>query len=461
MVKRIKRFILELHYLCCLLVRTFPNWKYDPSKLHDPAVRYEFLPNPSKNGKKIAWIFSYTPVTSEPRVLRQAEALIKSGWQVVVFGLEGKPAKTPEWSFVKLPSDALPYATVFRRLLGGLRMEGLILTRYGLFTVIKFWGAKLYHSSNPIWRWIEAEVNRFIALNSHMAPSLVISHDYFTANLGYLSARIFKAKFVVDCHEYARGQFMHDERWVKHIRPYIIAFQDYYLAQADGVTTVCEGIADLLDAEQELKRKVVVVRSVPFSNIQPFRPTGDTIRVLYHGEIHYIRGIHKAIKSMRLWRAEFELVVRGNSSIEYLEYLKTLARECGVEKRVHFEPAVAFNEIIPAANKADIGYFVHKDLSPQKRFVLPNKYFEYVMAGLALCVSDLPEMSRLLKQYKFGLLVPDYTEQDIANTINSFTRESIDRMKQASIKAAVELNWEKEQYRMLGLYEEILSDSHR
>lgn len=463
MVGRIKIIIWNFYNFICLLIKTYPHWKYDPTKLNDPSARYHFVSGSTRGSEKTAWIFSYTPVSSEPRVIRQADALIQSGWRVVVFGLEGRLPPRPEWNFVRLPGDNLPYSSVAKKLMQFLREVGLVIARWGIFKEIKTLGAKLYHRANPRWHWVEAEVKRFISLNKHLAPTLVISHDYFTANLGYRSAHAFNAKFAIDCHEYARGQFMHDEKWVKHIRPYVMAFQDFYIARADAVTTVCDGIAELLNAEQDLKnnRKVVTIRSVPFRNIQPFRPTGETIRVLYHGEIHYIRGIHKAIKSMRLWREEFELVLRGNASSEYLESLKSLARECGVEKRVHFEPAVPFDQIIPEANKADIGYFVHKDLSPQKRFVLPNKYFEYIMAGLALCVSDLPEMSRLLKQYQFGLLVPDYTEQDIADTINSFTRENIDSMKQASIRAAAELNWEQEQRRMLDLYEEILSDSHR
>ena len=78
-----------------------------------------------------------------------------------------------------------------------------------------------------------------------------------------------------------------------------------------------------------------------------------------------------------------------------------------MSERLTIEPPVPFDQIVPAANRADIGYFVHLDTSPQRRFVLPNKFFEYVMAGLALCVSDLPEMARLVRQYDMGVLVPE------------------------------------------------------
>jgi hypothetical protein len=98
---------------------------------------------------------------------------------------------------------------------------------------------------------------------------------------------------------------------------------------------------------------------------------------------------------------------------------------------------------------------VHQDVSPQKRFALPNKFFEYVMAGLALCVSDLPEMARLTRQYGLGKLVGAYDETAIAETINSFDRASIDAYKKASIAAAADLNWDTERKQMLSLYEEL------
>ena len=151
-----------------------------------------------------------------------------------------------------------------------------------------------------------------------------------------------------------------------------------------------------------------------------------------------------AVRSLALWRPEFQLVIRGPGPSEYFDKLKRLAAELGVEDRLTLEQPVLFNEIVPRANECDIGYFVHEDISPQKRFTLPNKFFEYIMAGVALCVSDLPEMSRIIKHYNNGLLVDGYSPESIAKIINSFDAEAINQFKRNSIIAAKDLNWEKE-----------------
>jgi len=399
---------------------------------------------------KTAWIISFTGVSNEPRVLRQSRVLRDAGWNVVVLGYDGHSERPADWQFIRLPQKP-PYTARTYQLLSMMKVLGLMLAVY--VPVFKELGARLYHRSIGNWRYVRTEALRTLKENPQISPDLVISHDYFTCDVGYSLAEKAGAKFSVDCHEYSAGQYMHDPKWVKFQRPYVIGMQDYFLSRADVVTTVCKGIASLLNEEHSIQKEVQVVRSVPFKNSQTFKPTGDTIDVLYHGDVSYARGLHKVIQSMPLWREEFTLTVRGSGDQEYLDFLGELAEDEGVSARVKIEGAVPFDRIIPEANQSDIGYFVHRDISPQKRFTLPNKFFEYIMAGTALCVSDLPEMARIVKRYDCGKLVPAYDVHEIAAVINSFTKESIDEYKKASIKASEELNWASEGRIMLEAYE--------
>lgn len=407
----------------------------------------------NKKGRKCVWVISFTPVASEPRVLRQTRALFDAGWEVVVIGYEGHSKIPKEWNFIRLIQNKNPY---IRYILGVHYVLGVIICKFASSTFLKSWGIRLHTLSLPNWRNHYFDVLKIAKDNPELNADLVISHDYFTSMLGDKLAELFNAKFTIDSHEYAREQYMHDRKWVQRHRPYVIAAQDYYFSRADVVTTVCDGIANLLNSEQELKRPVVTVRSVPFKALQAFREVGNNIIVLYHGNITHARGLHKAIESMPHWREEFNLIIRGSGDDEYIEYLLALSKKFGLHNRVKIEPPVPFDQIIPCANNADIGYFVHENISKQKQFTLPNKFFEYVMSGLALCVSDLPEMKNLTKKYKLGKLVNNYDIKSIANTINSFNKENIETYKKASILAAKELNWDIEKKVMLDSYENIL-----
>ena len=410
----------------------------------------------TSQGERTVWIVSFTGVSDEPRVLRQAKAMMEDGWRVVVLGYDGRSPRDPGWHFVSLSDSPTFDAAKVRFLWRRFRLTRRLCALPVGPGARKFL-AKMQHGSIASWRVLTEYAHKFACTYPQLKPDLVISHDFHTCELGYAIASTYKCHFSVDCHEYARGQYMHDDDWKKYSRPYICGMHDYYFPKADLLTTVCDGIANCLEHEEKLHRKVQVVRSVPFYSEQKYRPVGEKIKILYHGNVSYIRGLHKLIKAFPLLRDEFVLTIRGDGDGEYIEDLRKLSHGLGLENKVMFEAPVPFDEIVPAANLSDIGYFVHKDTSPQKRFVLPNKYFEYIMAGLALCTNDLPEMARVTKEFDIGLLVNDYDENEIARELNQIERNSIERYKRNAIEAAKTLNWDWEKGRMLGAYNEIMA----
>lgn len=426
-----------------------------PLRFSEPGVAAVVVNAQRKPEHRCAWIISYTGVSNEPRVLRQAEALQATGWDVVVCGHDGHSERPKGWTFVRLPSQDA-YRSSFLRLLGMARSAAVLLVRRGGGSLAGK-AALFHHHTVPLWMHTRHELLRVLETHPELMPDLVLSHDWHTAEVGYALAQRSGARFSIDCHEYAPGQYFNDPVWVRNQRPITVAVQDFYLRRADIITVVCEGIANLLALESPLRRPPVVIRSVPFKNAQPFRPVGKRITVLYHGDLSRRREIHTAIASMPLWRDDIDLVLRGSGDPAYIGELKRLVERHGLGHRVTFEPPVPFAQIVPAANKADIGFFSFTGDSPQIRFTLPNKLFEYVMAGLALCISDQEEVARIVKTYGNGKLIADHSPEGIAATINSFTREEIEACKRASIAAAGELSWEVEREKLLDAYRQIVA----
>jgi|CXWL01.1.fsa_nt_gi glycosyltransferase involved in cell wall biosynthesis len=409
-------------------------------------------------GVRRAWVISYTGVSNEPRVLRQCEALVGEGWEVVVCGFDGHSPRPEAWNFVRLPST-----DAFRPWYWGLLKNGRKLAQWLTLNArprsLFKWAQHLDHGANPLWRHLRLEILRIARENIDLRPDLVIAHDYHTSDVGYELAKEFGAKFSVDVHEYAVMQYSNDPQWVRNVQPVIRTVQDHYFRKADVLTVVGAGIAELVAQETPLKRPPVVIRNVPFANPQTFRPVGDRIKVLYHGDLSRPREIDMAIRSMPMWRNEFDLVLRGNGDPAYIGELKRLVSRLGLEQRVTFEPAVPFDQIVPAANSADIGYFAYRAYSPQIQFALPNKFFEYVMAGIAVCISDLREVGALVREHNVGLLIPEHTPEVIANTVNSFNPDSIARFKRASLTASETLNWETERKSLLAAYDALWEDA--
>ncbi len=387
---------------------------------------------------KTVCIISLTPVTDEPRVLRQSKALADAGWTVVVAGFRGRQAPPPHWRYIEVE-----HVYEARRLVENLKLDWKRrLSPYsGQFAEDYYWSQAGYDG-----------IFEHIATIENVRCDLAIAHDYFTAPIAAKLAALSGGVYSVDCHEFSFEQYMHDPKWIKRERPWVHAMEKRFLPGASVVTTVCDGIADALQTTYQLPKRPTVVRSTAFYHDLPYRPVGEKIEVLYHGIVSPMRGLEQTIESVKLWNPEYHFVIRGPGPDDYIASLNALADQHGVAGRVRIDPPVAFNEMVPRANEADIGFFVQPDISRQKRFTLPNKFFEYVQARLALCVADLPEMARLVKEHDLGILVPKITPESIAQQINSLTREKINAFKHASMKAAQVLSWQSEAAVMLRAY---------
>jgi glycosyltransferase involved in cell wall biosynthesis len=402
-----------------------------------------------------ALIISLTPVADEPRVRRQSQALHDAGWRVSVAGLRGLGQVPGFWRFVELSY------------LGPAIWEQMGLTHRGVWWGIR---ARRWNIANRYLSRISPaaaeraywSVNNYPGIYEQLAYvepgdyDLILCHDWFTAPIAERLADKLGVPYSVDAHEYSTGQYMTDRRWRRRERPWIDAVQKQSLPQAAAVTTVCDGIADRLHADYALPERPIVLRSVAQYRELPLRATGERVTVLFHGVLAPERGLEEVIASVPRWRPEFHLILRGGGADPYVAGLRSLAERMGASDRVTIEGPVPATEMIERANAdADVGYCVPPELSPQKRFALPNKFFEYVTAGLALCVTDLPEMARLVHEHELGVLVPDATPDQIAKVINGLDREAIDNFKQRSLEAARVLDWNLEKEVMLGLYDRL------
>ncbi len=403
--------------------------------------------------KKCALIISFTPITDEPRVLRQAQTLAEQDWKIIAAGYKGRMVPPKDWHMITLPYESAPngkFRNIKKLWQYLFYLPFIVIARYSdILARFAYW------RSNQIRKNFRT-VSHALRGMPDISPSLIIAHDYSTAPIAHLLSHHYGCHYVVDIHEYAKEQHNNRRIWRFIFKPWVDRMQALYLSKSIANTTVCDGIADLLAKDYYPMPRPIVVRSVPSYTQINFKKTEGTISVLYHGIIYPSRGLEMAIESLPLWESNFHLTIRGPADEGYLDQLKNQAQDIGVLERITFEKPVLFHEIIPAANRADIGYFIQPAFSVQKRFALPNKFFEYIAAGLALCINDLPEMSKITKEYDLGKIVDGYDAVSIAKTINSFTPEKIDFYKKNSLLAAEDLCWEKESGKMLEAYESII-----
>ena len=250
--------------------------------------------------------------------------------------------------------------------------------------------------------------------------------------------------YVYDTHELAVHEYAHRWLWLMFQRPLVAAVEREGITGAALSSCVSSGIADFLQSYHGLPQRPMVVRNLPRYEAHPFRPCGEMIEVLYHGVVSPGRGLEACIESVASWQPGFRLTIRGPASESYRTELLGRAKAARVADRVLLAPPVPMVDLVREAARFDIGLFALPDHSRQNNLALPNKFFEYMMAGLALCISDLPEMSALLRHYDLGRLIPAVTPDAIAAAINAFDRAAVGHYKVRALEAARTLNWETE-----------------
>ena len=407
------------------------------------------------NSAKTICLLSLSNIASDPRVRRQGDALFAAGWNVVGLGIRGgSTTDGPRWPVVTGPPDD----TIPKDLLLELRR------RLGRYRILQ-WVWRLYVSIRVRLRpayalreyWSRPDPRRFYAASQALKANVWVANDWIMLPLAARLATEMGGVYAYDSHEFALNEYMERLSWRLIDRPFVRAIEGAFIHEAARISTVSHGISEQLRTHYSLKRTPVVIRNTPPYQPAPFRPTGEMVGVLYHGLVTPGRGLEATIDSVPAWRSEFSLTIRGPGNPDYLHSLRERIARRRLEDRIELVPPVPMPDLVRAACAFDVGVIALPRHSLQNSYALPNKLFEYMMAGLALCVSNLPEMAALVTRYDVGVLIARAEPDSIADAINRLDQAAIDEYKQHALAAARELSWDRESERMLRAYDGLVA----
>jgi glycosyltransferase involved in cell wall biosynthesis len=180
----------------------------------------------------------------------------------------------------------------------------------------------------------------------------------------------------------------------------------------------------------------------------------DRHLILYSGSITFNRGLEKVIESL-VYLPDCHLVLMGYGSDKYKAGLQALARKIGVESRFSFVGPVPSEEVVTYAACADLGIAPIKNVCLSYYYCLPNKLFEYILAGVPVIASNFPEMEKVIHKYEIGYTFDPEDSRGIARVIRKVldNRQHYQKMKQNTITASHAYNWEKESKKLLEIYQ--------
>ncbi len=376
---------------------------------------------------KTILIISFSDLAIDPRVNRQIRFLSEN-YKVIAAGWADPAVENVQFIPIRRTTN------MFRNILYSLQL---------LF--------RPYES----WYWNQNHVKDCLKKLSDIDADLILANDIDTLPL---AMRLSKGRKVIfDAHEYAPREMEDLLFWRIFFQKYKIYLCNMYMSRVNGMTTVCQGIADLYKKESGVE-PIVVTNAPDFEEIQPnlLDENSPRIRLVYHGAAAPSRKIHNIIKIMDYLDGCYELnLLLVDSWPGYMNRLKRLAKG---NQNIHFLPPVPMRTLPTYLNQFDVGVSIIEPTNFNFFHALPNKFFEYIQARLAIAIGPSPEMARIVKEYDLGVIGEDFSPKSLAQCLISLDKEKINYYKLQSHKIARRLSAEQNKELLLNLVQQVIEE---
>jgi glycosyltransferase involved in cell wall biosynthesis len=377
------------------------------SERHSCLILSDQRLNPVNRVVSRVLVLSFTDLASDPRVDRQIETLGRTH-EVVAAGRN--PPRHQVGEFIELP---LPQRTLVGN---GVALANVLARRYD--TV--YWTHPAHVLAVERLRDVDADA--------------AIANDLDTLPI----ALRLGLPVVFDAHEYSPAQESDSVWWRLVVAPYVGWLCRRHIPQVASMMTVSEAIAAAYERDTDV-RATVVTNAPPQVDLLPTL-VHDPIKILHHGAAQRGRGLDDMVQVANLLDDRFTVdFVLTDVSPRYRE---ALIRQAQGNPRVHFPGPWPMDEIVRKANDYDVGFYSLPPANFNRRFALPNKFFEFIQARLAIVIGPSPEMKRFVERYGLGIVADDFTPGSIAQALNSLDRRAIASFKQRSHTAAADLSAE-------------------
>ncbi len=371
-------------------------------------------------------LLSFSEIASDPRLLRQIRWLTPAGCRITAMGYGPVPGGVAEFVAARPPSKS----------------------RWSVFRTAVLSGATLHQTLY----WTR-ERKRLRALLENRRFDAVVANEL--AALPLAAAVAGSAPILWDAHEYSPREFEENYFWSTFMQPHIVHLLGACKPRIAAMSTVCEGIAREYRSQFGLEA-AVISNAGPFYDLSPRPPAQPgRIRMVHHGVAMRQRRLDEMIRLVDRLDDRFTLdlmLVPGSRG--YLEELRGLATP-----RARVVDPVAPEAIVPALHER--GYDLGLYLLPPANFnclhALPNKFFEFLQARLAVAVGPSPEMAALTRRFDCGLVAESFEPGALAAALNAITPEQLAGWKRGAHTAARECNSEKNGDIFRGLLQPLLA----
>ena len=325
-------------------------------------------------------------------------------------------------------------------LLIGRKSKNIFLLKELDYKVIRF--ANLFRRGPLMYLVFNTQLFFYLLFKN---ADVLWANDLDTLLPNFIISRLKNIELVYDSHEYFTLSV-----YKKTSRKIWEKLENFLFPKLKNIITVSNSIKKVY--EEKYKVPITVIRNVPYktiNNTNPEKvvlPSDKKILIMQGMGLNENRGAEEAVLTMQFLPDNFNLYFIGSGTV--LDKLKKMVRDLDISSKVTFINVLPYNEMMEYTRKSFLGLIFERiDVTDHHRFALPNKFFDYINAGIPVLSSKATEIKLLIEKYQIGDFIDNFEPFEIAAKIMRIEKnnETYNLWKHNTIAASEELIWENEE----------------
>ena len=378
---------------------------------------------------------AYTYYERDPRVRRDAEALVDAGYMVDVVALRDD---------MQSPKETISGVQIFRAPMSRQRGDKLNYAfTYLAFLLVAFFYVSALHLRN-----------RYSLIHVHNMPDLLV----FSA----LLPKMMSVPIILDIHDPMPELFgsIFTGKAGKDFRRLLILEEKLGFWFADQLITVHKGMFELLTNRGVDPTRLEIIHNLPdptvFGKPKVTRTNRDHFTLVYAGTVsprHRLDLVIQALSKLKDEMPDLRFKIIGDGPD--IPRLKSLAKENSIEEKVDFQGVVSMVKVPTLLGQCDVAIASYSD-DAFGNLVFPTKAVEALMVGLPVLCTKVKAVLDYLDEDTLFYFMP--------GDIDSFIHQiRLIRQNPELVKAKLEngqnflslFNWDKEKRKLIQIVDNL------
>lgn len=404
--------------------------------------------------KSIILITSGQP-SLNPRLVKEADALIEAGYKVTVIyqywnhwatQLDDKLLPQKQWKTIRVGGDPIKENIKYWKSRIVLKLARKLIKHFSFnHNLAELAIGRCTFDLVKKAKSIPADL--YIAHNLAALPAAVIASKHNRAACGFDAEDLHR-------YEMSDDDNNHDVRLKKHLEEKYFPLVNYLTTSSPEITNSYQSIFPALVFD-------TILNVFPKDKVK-LAPGGSASEALtlfwFSQNVGLSRGIQDviaALKKLENENIEFHVLGSLNDVVkaELARFIKKL--DFINPPKIKFHEPIESTALISFASKFDIGLATEPGFSINNEIALSNKIFTYLHAGLAIIASDTMAQKRFITDYPtVGSVYEKKNPESLALCIKKYIDHKellADHQAQSLSWANETLNWEVEKEKFLNL----------